>query len=642
MTTRLFISIIISGLLCSVCWDVYAQPDSKHALAAALRTKYPQEEVAALKMGVEIEFGIDAETSKAVAYQTTEIRLISLTAGCLLNYSEFYDDQSEVERVEVLQESGKPYDVFVKDAYYQQAGIFYSDARQKVFSLSFPSQDYVLTLRIKKKYKDIRYFTTLYMSESFPVAGYSVRFVVPDYVRVDFAEFNFERLEGLEKRSVYNDKLGQLEVEYRASYLMPLLNQGAGLAGTSYLYPHILLLPKYYMSKGVRRVIFNTTDDLYKWYQLLAEKVKVVSPEVLAQATLLTAGVSSPLEKAKILYYWVQDNIRYVAFEDGLAGFKPSAGEDVLKNKYGDCKGMANLTKQLLTSVGLDARLAWIGTKRVAYKHNMPTLAVDNHMICVLLLDGKRYYLDATEGFTPLGRNAFRIQGREVLVENGTSYTLDTIPNDLPEHNAQVISQKLVVQGTQLTGSVHYRFAGECRNNFVGGLRNIQSDKLDESIRTYLSSDSKYYKVFQLNHTELGDRDKPLELWYETGIGNAVSDFGEELYIDLDHYKDFGKFYIENEQLYDYYFPHPIYQETSTSLELPTNYTAQFLPDDFVVKSKSFIFDVRYQVFDDKIIYHKKIVIPNGIIPKQEISLWNETITRLTSFYNSQVVLQKQ
>ena len=66
------------------------------------------------------------------------------------------------------------------------------------------------------------------------------------------------------------------------------------------------------------------------------------------------------------MFYWVQDNIRYIAFENGIMGFKPDAAQNVLNKKYGDCKGKANLLKEMLKLAGYDARLTWIGTSDLA------------------------------------------------------------------------------------------------------------------------------------------------------------------------------------------------------------------------------------------------------------------------------------
>ena len=46
--------------------------------------------------------------------------------------------------------------------------------------------------------------------------------------------------------------------------------------------------------------------------------------------------------------------VRYIAYEDGIAGFKPDKAQEVLRKKYGDCEGMGNLMTEMLKSIGLD------------------------------------------------------------------------------------------------------------------------------------------------------------------------------------------------------------------------------------------------------------------------------------------------
>src|SRR6201999_2976434 len=102
--------------------------------------------------------------------------------------------------------------------------------------------------------------------------------------------------------------------------------------------------------------------------------------------------------------------------------------QNVLNKKYGDCKGMANLTRSLLVALGFDARLCWIGTDHIAYDYSTPSLAVDNHMICALNYKGRFYFLDATESYIGFGQYAQRIQGRQVLIEDGDNFLLQRIP----------------------------------------------------------------------------------------------------------------------------------------------------------------------------------------------------------------------
>ena len=47
-------------------------------------------------------------------------------------------------------------------------------------------------------------------------------------------------------------------------------------------------------------------------------------------------------------FAWVQSNIRYVAYEEGDAGQRPDTPAEVLRKRYGDCKGSAALMRALL------------------------------------------------------------------------------------------------------------------------------------------------------------------------------------------------------------------------------------------------------------------------------------------------------
>jgi transglutaminase-like putative cysteine protease len=153
--------------------------------------------------------------------------------------------------------------------------------------------------------------------------------------------------------------------------------------------------------------------DQYAWYRYILKDLSNNETVIKAKADDIVAGKTDDMDKVKSIFYWVQNNIRYIAFEDGIAGFLPDKAEEVLRKKYGDCKGMANLTKELLKSQGFDARLCWLGTNHIAYDYSTPSLAVDNHMICALIYKGK-IILDATEDYLSMNDYAERIQGRSV------------------------------------------------------------------------------------------------------------------------------------------------------------------------------------------------------------------------------------
>src|SRR5206468_747526 len=131
---------------------------------------------------------------------------------------------------------------------------------------------------------------------------------------------------------------------------------------------------------GASYTYFKSVADQYAWYRSILKDLSNNETIIKAKADEIIAEKTNDIDKIKAIFYWVQNNIRYIAFEDGIAGFLPDKADEVLRKKYGDCKGMANLTKELLKAEGFDARLCWLGINHIAYDYSTSLLAVDSHV----------------------------------------------------------------------------------------------------------------------------------------------------------------------------------------------------------------------------------------------------------------------
>ncbi|HEY0611719.1 MAG TPA: transglutaminase domain-containing protein, partial [Chitinophaga sp.] len=341
-------------------------------------------------------------------------------------YVAFYDDLSRIDELRIFVNGRRAKYISPKYEYYSIDNIFYSDARVCYFSLPLEKKGEESAVELEKTMLDPRYFTSIYFDEAFTVQQKEIKLVVPRWMKVELKEMNFAGA-GIQKQTEYNEKADADIYTYRVSSLKARISEPQA-PGPSYLYPHLLILCKSADSKKGKQQYFNNVDDLYAWYRSLVQKVGNDPAAIKTKALEISKGAATDLDKIKMVYNWVQDNIRYIAFEDGIAGFKPEKAQDVLQRKYGDCKGMANLTSELLKALGFDARLCWIGTNHIAYDYTTPSMAVDNHMICAVNFGGKRYFLDATETYIGFDQYAERIQSRQVLIENGPAFILDRIP----------------------------------------------------------------------------------------------------------------------------------------------------------------------------------------------------------------------
>jgi len=619
----------------------WAKPKAEEVeQARKLAEEFPDVPLMTLHSDISVTFSFDKKTKKVTANETTRERFICLKGDCTHYVYEFYDDESEIKDITVEYRNGRKKDVEPQKEYYSQDGIFYSDARVCYFELDFPSQGYQYSVEIEKFYKDLKYFTSVYFSKSYPMLSQRIEFRIPQALKLELKEMNFDGFE-VEKEETYDAKKEETVIVYKMQRVAATKRESRS-KGPSHLYPHVLILGKEYHKEEDKIVLFNTTQDLYNWYHSLVKSIDNDVATLQPIVDKLTKDSQNEEEKIKAIYYWIQENIRYIAFEDGIAGFRPENCQNVVKKKYGDCKGMANLTKQMLQLAGLDARLTWIGTRRLAYDYSSPSLAVDNHMICSVLHNGEFVYLDATEEFNELGEYAERIQGRQVLIEDGEQFILKTVPVSKAEANKMVVSKKLKIEEETLAGKGTYRFEGESKANFLYKLNNIKQNHQEEALKYYINEEDKSYKVDNVESSTIDDRDGAMTVDYDLRWENAVSAYGDEIYIDLDFSKEFGKFKFSEKRTQDYLFSHKIHRQTIVELEIPEGYQTGFLPENLNKQHADFEFKVNFEVKDNTLRYFKEIILHKAEVNRASFDTWNEFIDALGKTYEQQIVLKKK
>ncbi|MBS1529524.1 MAG: transglutaminase domain-containing protein, partial [Bacteroidetes bacterium] len=450
---------------------------------------------------------------------------------------ESYNDEITIDEINCKVDNRTPRDFKPEYSYYSVGDIFYSDSRICYFPVYLPTKTSKASVTFGETLIDPRYFTSVYFSDETKVSEREITFIIPRWMKAELKEYNFSGFD-IKKTETY-DKGEDADVVTYTARNLPAMSNEDNSPGPTYLYPHIMVLCKSASVKDQNFTYFATLDDQYAWYRELVKGINNDNAVISAKAKEITAGLTNDMDKIKAIFYYVQDNIRYIAFENGIAGFKPEKADEVLRKKYGDCKGMANLTKSLLVSLGYDARLCWLGTNHIAYDYQTPSIAVDNHMICALNYKGKMMFLDATETYLGLNEYAERIQGRQVLIENGDKYILTHIPFAAVMQNFDHETSTLTISGNALTGTVNHLWKGEDKEGVLSGLNSIKKEKTDEAMLKFLSNDNSDYEITNLKLSSMDNPDKDLTASYNLNFKNAVSSFSKDYYIDLDPKKEF-------------------------------------------------------------------------------------------------------
>jgi transglutaminase-like putative cysteine protease len=111
----------------------------------------------------------------------------------------------------------------------------------------------------------------------------------------------------------------------------------------------------------------------------------------------LAATGSTDAERAVAAVRFVQEEIRYTGIEEGEGAFRPTAPNEVLARRYGDCKDKTLLAVTLLRALGIEAMPALVSTHwKGEVRNHLPSPGLMNHVVARAVIAGKTYWFDAT------------------------------------------------------------------------------------------------------------------------------------------------------------------------------------------------------------------------------------------------------
>lgn len=623
------------------CTAVFSQTDFAANLSA-WKTQFPKEDVIAYSYKETISFALNPAPKPGEgavkASVVNELKIVPVKDFMKYQDGLFYNDEVSVDNVKAVSAKGKDVTIQKLCGTYKDEDIFHSDTR--FCSITFPLEEKgkAFSYRYENNFRDIKYVTSFYFHHHLPVTERIIEFNIPSWLEVDLREFNFKNY-AVQKTSVKENDITRVTFILKD---IPAFPNESSAPNHALSYPHIICVNKAYTANGQRNVLFESVKDLYGWYSKVCEDIGNKPDELKSRVTALTDGKKTDLEKIESIFYWVQDNVRYIAFEDGIMGFKPDAAQNVLKNKYGDCKGKANLLKEMLKLVGYDARLTWIGTSDLPYDYTLPSLAVDNHMICTVILNGKRYFLDGTEYFIALNDYAQRIQGKQVLIEDGKNYILDRIPDFPADRNKVKKITKLSLDNDALAGNTSVEYNGESKTMLQGIYTSIRNEDKKDALSGFLRRGDDNVVLSNVKPPDFTDRKKPITISYDFKANHQVTKAGNELYVIMDWDKEFGAMEFDEDRKDDYEFNYKYNYNIQTELAIPDGYKVDYLPQALKKVTPNYAFEGSYLNKGKSIVYTKTITVNKPVLLKSDFDGWNAFVKDINTFYNDQVVLVKQ
>ncbi len=627
---------------------VPAQSDEDIYEANRLKKVFTEDRVAATL--VEEEFSFDKGRSEdkrsvVMATRSTGINFLSLRESAGIQYYDFYNSFTKITSFKQLEKMKgmfgvkKNYNVgYAIDRSASSSDYFSDDSRVKYFNIGFSGYGDATRVETEKKYLDSKYLTSVYFHSFYPAKEKIIRVKVPDWLELDLREYNFADYKITKQKTTEKN---MTVYTFKMLNVPGLKSESRGI-GIAYTYPHIVFVVKSFSNDGKKENGFADVGDLYNWYKFLYQKTVNKPDDFKSKVAELTRGKSTDIDKVKAIFYWVQDNIRYIAFEDGLAGFIPASANEVYKSKYGDCKGMANLITEMLKIAGFDAYMTWIGTRHIPYDYTLPSLAVDNHCISTVMIGGKEYYLDGTEKYIPFGDYAWRIQGKEVLIGKGDKYEVKKVPLMDIEKSKLLTQTSFQLKDNVLKGHVKATLTGEQRTRFHQYYHDLPTHDKKKVIQRFLEFGNKNLVVTNVKTSDLNNREIPVVVEGDIDLTNYIITEDKEIYLGIDFFpEDLRGLIPDKDRQQDYALSSGYISQDETELILPAGYKVASLPAPIDEKNADYAVTAAYSSKDNKISFKKTLSFPTGRIRKADFENWKKFADKLKDFNSTLILIKK-
>lgn len=506
--------------------------------------------------------------------------------------------------------------------------VFYDDTKACVIQGYIDKKGKTCSASYERTFKDIKYFTRVYLLENYFIRNKTVTITIPRQLTgYSIKEMNFQ---GFNIRTDHRTTADADIYQYTMTD-DDRMRQEKRMPPMSSVYPYLLIIGP-----------FKDVNGLYSWSKEMAD----VDCEIPGLKELLQEiNRDSRTEEDRIsnTYRWVQDHIRYVAFEAGQSGHRPDTPKEVLRKRYGDCKGMALLLKTLLKAQGFDARLTDIGTDEIPYRmSDVPTLASANHVICTLFYKGKTHYIDATCNHIPYTYTPQYIQGSEAMIENGDRPLMQIVPVQRADASIDSLVYQYSLQGDALVGKATYNLRGDMKEWFMSTIDDAGNKNRDDILGSNLNSDAHSMTVTDV---KWADKDARHEWARFTGsITNkaAVQLMDGEVYIELNPHNNLFDSRIDTtRRVNDYYLPVRCNIVRQAVLTVPAGYKVDYLPPSKTFSTPEGVLTCRFSRRGNTIVFHQKMQINHRRIPLSNIPKWNEAVSKWKDACNEQVVLKR-
>lgn len=382
-----------------------------------------------------------------------------------------------------------------------------------------------------------------------------------------------------------------------------------------------------------------------KWYytQVLAGTDELPE-ETKLKMRALVSGVTDPIEKAKIIYNYVQQRSRYVSIQLGIGGWRPMPAKDVDRLGYGDCKALTNYTKSLLEAVGVTSyhTLLFAGNNGPKNIEEDVVSVQGNHMMLAVPDKDHYIWLECTSQTTPFGYQANFSDDRKVLVVKPDRTEIVHTKRYLNTDNTLKTIGEFKVDSM---GDIHADLTMISNGNIYDQRARVMSKtKLEQE--KYYKNYFRHLNNLKIESLQLDNRKNEVVCTEHIGFSTLkyAELAGNRMMIAVHAFHRFSDSpkRIRNRKT-PFEFTSGFLNTDEIKIELPEGFEIESIPTSKTITHKFGTYQLSIQRMDEKhLLCKRQFSINSGRYPKEEYEDCRQFLEQVEKLDQSKVVLIKK
>jgi hypothetical protein len=409
------------------------------------------------------------------------------------------------------------------------------------------------------------------------------------------------------------------------------------------IFPNVKVVSNQFFVEGVLGEA-RDWSELGKWeYNHLYKNVGSLPDATKQKILKLVEGIENPVEKAKIVYQYVQDKTRYISVQVGIGGLKPMLASDVDKLGYGDCKALTNYTKSLLDAVGVTSYFTELygDYSKTDMDFNSPNIQ-GNHVILNIPNNGDDIWLECTSQKVPFGYIANFTDDRDVIVVKPEGGILKRTKKYNTTNNLQFTKGAYTIdEAGTIVAQLKIESTGTQYNDNLQETDGKNQQELDIHFKKYLSP------INNINFSKIEVFNNKPETKYEDILEFSATNYatltGNQMLISVNA---FNKNSNTPKRVRNRKLPFEILRGfvdvDEVTIKLPSNFKTEYIPENFEITSKFGTYSFKIEKINQHTyIYKRKLLINEGNYTKEDYEPYRSFRKTIKKYDNSKIILIK-